>query len=209
MMGIEEGFKICYLVIVAIYVGIRMYFSILVNKSKHKIFAVDKGAVTNEGIFRVILRIVLFTTRNLAIILYFLNYSKFFSMKIPVLIRIVGLILGTVSLIVLVHVQTCLGRFWSTSLTLTEDHRIIQNGFYKCVRHPMYLVLICIMIFHILVPANFLIMVPSAIAIINIYTRIGREERMLIDHFGDDYLEYMKTTNKIIPNLLKLRGKKK
>lgn len=33
MMGIEEKFKICYLVIVAIYVGIRMYFSILVNKS--------------------------------------------------------------------------------------------------------------------------------------------------------------------------------
>ena len=65
------------------------------------------------------------------------------------------------------------------------------------------------MIFHILVPANFLIMVPSAIAIINIYTRIGREEKMLIDHFGDDYLKYMKTTNKIIPNLLKVRGKKK
>lgn len=209
MMGIEEEFKICYLVIVALYVGIRIYFSVLVNKSKHKIFAVDKAAVTNEGIFRVILRIVLFSTRNVAIILYFLDYSQFFLIRIPVIIRIIGLILGTVSVIVLVHVQTCLGRFWSTSLTLTEDHRLIQKGLYKYIRHPMYLVLICIMIFHILVPANFLIMVPSAIAIINIYTRIGREEKMLIDHFGDDYLKYMKTTNKIIPNLLKVRGKKK
>ena len=206
-MGIEEEFKICYLVIVALYVGIRIYFSVLVNKSKHKIFAVDKAAVTNEGIFRVILRIVLFST--VAIILYFLDYSQFFLIRIPVIIRIIGLILGTVSVIVLVHVQTCLGRFWSTSLTLTEDHRLIQKGLYKYIRHPMYLVLICIMIFHILVPANFLIMVPSAIAIINIYTRIGREEKMLIDHFGDDYLKYMKTTNKIIPNLLKVRGKKK
>ena len=208
-MGIDEEFKICYLIIVAIYVGIRIYFSILVNKSKHKIFAIDKGAVKNEGIFRVILRIVLFTTRNVAIILYFLDYSKFFAMKIPMPIRIVGLIVGTISVIMLIHVQTCLGRFWSTSLILTEEHQIIQKGFYKYVRHPMYLVLICIMIFHILVPANFLIMIPSAIAIINIYTRIGREERMLIDYFGDDYLEYMKTTNRIIPNLLKLRGKKK
>lgn len=145
----------------------------------------------------------------MAIILYFLDYSQFFLIRIPVIIRIIGLILGTVSVIVLVHVQTCLGRFWSTSLTLTEDHRLIQKGLYKYIRHPMYLVLICIMIFHILVPANFLIMVPSAIAIINIYTRIGREEKMLIDHFGDDYLKYMKTTNKIIPNLLKVRGKKK
>lgn len=208
-MGIEEKFKICYLVIVAIYVGIRMYFSILVNKSKHKIFAVDKDAVTNEGIFRVILRMVLFITRNVGIILYYGDFSNSFSMKIPVLIRLAGLILGIVSLIMLVHVQICLGRFWSTSLTLSKDHRIIQNGFYKYIRHPMYFVLICIMIFHILVPANLLIMVPSIIAIINIYTRIGREEKMLIDHFGNDYIEYMKITNKIIPNFLKLRRKKK
>lgn len=209
MMEIDDKFKICYLVIVVIYVGIRMYFSILVNKSKRKIFTIDKDAVTNEGIFRVILRVILFTTRNVAILLYLTDYSKVFFIKIPVVIRLVGLFLGIVSVIVLVHVQACLGRFWSTSLTLTKDHRIIQNGLYKYIRHPMYLVLICFMIFHILVPSNLLIMLPSAIAIINIYTRIRREERMLIKHFGNDYIEYMKTTNKIIPNLLKLRGKKK
>jgi protein-S-isoprenylcysteine O-methyltransferase Ste14 len=31
--------------------------------------------------------------------------------------------------------------------------------------------------------------------------RIGIEEKMLIEKFGDEYVEYMKKTKKLIPNV--------
>jgi protein-S-isoprenylcysteine O-methyltransferase Ste14 len=42
---------------------------------------------------------------------------------------------------------------------------------------------------------------PALALIMIIYTRIGKEEAMLIDRFGDEYREYMKRIPRFIPKL--------
>ena len=42
-----------------------------------------------------------------------------------------------------------------------------------------------------------------------IFRRLPKEEKMLIDYFGDDYLEYIKHTGKLFPRLSSFIQQKK
>lgn len=201
-MNREIGFKVGFIVIYVAYLLIRLFFGKVIQKTNGRILYLDKDAVENEGRLRLFLRIMQFITRNIAIVMYVLGIGDIFKMNIPNVIRIFGIVLGILSLGLLIHVQMCLGRFWSTSLKIVENHELIQDGIYKYIRHPMYLVLINMMIAYTLITSYWLVAIPSLVAVVNIYTRIDREEDMLIKQFGDNYIEYRKTTNKILPKIL-------
>ncbi|MGA2199614.1 MAG: hypothetical protein ABSG45_06720 [Nitrososphaerales archaeon] len=47
--------------------------------------------------------------------------------------------------------------------------------------------------------ANWLLLLPALVLITTIYGQIPKEERMLMDRFGEEYREYMKRTPRIIP----------
>jgi protein-S-isoprenylcysteine O-methyltransferase Ste14 len=51
------------------------------------------------------------------------------------------------------------------------------------------------------VAANLLLVLPALALVTIIYMQIGKEEKMLIDRFGDEYREYMKRTPRFIPKL--------
>ena len=96
-----------------------------------------------------------------------------------------------------------LGRNWSQSLDVREEHRIIDTGVYGAIRHPMYsAMLLCslaqltLLPNYVAGPAGFLCMVILCIL------RIPREEGMMQEHFGDAYRRYMQNTKRLIPGLL-------
>lgn len=195
----EVFFKIVFIVIYAIYLVIRAYFGFKIKKYNGKIINFDKDAIKNEGVLRVTVRVSLFIIRNIAIILYMLDIGMWMHIDLPNSIRCIVIVVAVISLVVLVYTQLCLGSFWTTSLKIADNHKLITDGIYKYMRHPMYLVLIGMMIFYSLCSCYLPIIIPSLIAIVTIYTRIGKEEKMLIQFFGDSYVEYMKNTNRLIP----------
>ncbi len=84
-------------------------------------------------------------------------------------------------------------------LQITESHQLITDGYYKYIRHPLYLAetlrnFSFILIFSSLYGALFMV-----VGTIFLLLRIRTEEKMLIDAFGKDYIEYQKKTKKIIP----------
>jgi protein-S-isoprenylcysteine O-methyltransferase Ste14 len=92
-----------------------------------------------------------------------------------------------------------LGKYFSAGLRTLEDHRLIKDGIYKHLRHPAYSgsFLFCFGIPLLFSSLNgFLVM----LALIPCFLyRIKVEEKMLVEKFGNEYLDYMKGTKKLLP----------
>ena len=120
-----------------------------------------------------------------------------YTMKSPMivlggLIFIVGLVIRVVALL-------NLRLNYSSTLRIREGHQLITHGIYKYVRHPVYTgtLLSCLglPIFGTS-PLGFLFVLMGIPLFIY---RIGAEEKMLIEKFGEDYVEYTKATWKLFP----------
>ena len=95
-----------------------------------------------------------------------------------------------------------LGTYWSVTLELRENHRLITEGVYRHVRHPMYAALFVCSIGQALVVPNWIVG-PSYFVTFGILfaLRIGAEERMMLETFGDEYAAYMARTKLLVPGI--------
>jgi protein-S-isoprenylcysteine O-methyltransferase Ste14 len=95
-----------------------------------------------------------------------------------------------------------LGRSFTVDVAINERARLKTDGIYERVRHPSYLGLLMIVIGFSSMMCSFysflVLVIPVFIAILY---RISVEEKLLIREYGDSYIEYMKTTRKIIPGI--------
>ena len=51
---------------------------------------------------------------------------------------ILGVTMTAVGLLFAIGARLCLGRNWSSQVTVKEDHELIRSGPYRFVRHPIY-----------------------------------------------------------------------
>ncbi len=95
-----------------------------------------------------------------------------------------------------------LGTNWSVSLELREDHRLITNGVYARVRHPMYTSLFCHAAAQGLLLANWIAGPAMLVAFTQMFlARFTREERMMREKFGEDYAGYSARTKRLVPGI--------
>lgn len=93
-----------------------------------------------------------------------------------------------------------LGRNWSITLEIRENHKLIRTGPYALVRHPMYTSFLLMAVGQALLIANWAVGLAGLLgfAVLAIL-RIGTEERMMMETFGEEYLVYMGQTKRIVP----------
>lgn len=93
-----------------------------------------------------------------------------------------------------------LGRLFTVDITILAEHTIKKDGVYRIIRHPSYLGSILSFIGFGISLNNWIsllvISIPVLIAMLN---RINIEERLLINQFKGEYLDYMKKTYRLIP----------
>jgi protein-S-isoprenylcysteine O-methyltransferase Ste14 len=96
-----------------------------------------------------------------------------------------------------------LGRNWSVTLKVREDHVLIRAGVYRLVRHPMYSSFFLLGLAQLLLLSNWVAGISGLIGVGLLFAfRVMREERMMLDSFGDEYRAYMASTKRIIPWVL-------
>lgn len=96
-------------------------------------------------------------------------------------------------------IQT-LGKHFTATATLLNDHQLVRSGPYRWVRHPSYLgAFMAIAGAPVFLNAWWAALAAVVFMSIAYYLRIGVEEKMLSSYFGHQYLEYKKTTKRIIP----------
>ena len=115
-------------------------------------------------------------------------------------IRYVGLALIIVGMILRLTIVASLGKFFTVNVTILEDHKLKQDGFYKYVRHPSYSASLLSFIGYGVSLNNWIsLVIVSAAALTAFLIRIKIEEKTLIDHFGSEYVEYKNKTKRLIP----------
>jgi len=95
-----------------------------------------------------------------------------------------------------------LGANWSVTLEVRDRHRLITQGIYRRVRHPMYTALLLYGIAHALVIPNWVAGPSNLVAFAVLFAlRVRAEERMMLEQFGDEYTAYMARTKRLVPGV--------
>jgi protein-S-isoprenylcysteine O-methyltransferase Ste14 len=95
-----------------------------------------------------------------------------------------------------------LKRQFTVDVAITKDHRIIQEGVYRFVRHPAYAGSILSFLGLALSFANVISFIIIFLPICSAFLyRIRVEERTLVAAFGDEYIRYTETTKRLIPRI--------
>ena len=87
----------------------------------------------------------------------------------------------------------------SYKLQIVGNQRLITDGVYSHIRHPLYLGEISRNLGFALFFSSFYGLAVMIIANLFLVMRIQIEEKMLIEKFGKTYEEYIKKTYKLIP----------
>jgi protein-S-isoprenylcysteine O-methyltransferase Ste14 len=96
-----------------------------------------------------------------------------------------------------------LGRNWSISLEVRNEHALVKNGVYRLIRHPMYSSFFLLGLAQTLLLPNWLAGGSGLIGAGILYAfRVRREERMMIELFGEEYQAYKARTKSLIPWML-------
>ena len=115
--------------------------------------------------------------------------------------RYLGLLLCCIGIIVRLLALRTLGVHFSAYVTLQPDHRLVQHGIYGGIRHPLYLSLLLIPTGIALVFDSWLALPILLLAVVFVFDRIRKEERLLASRFTAEFEEYRRRTWRLIPLL--------
>lgn len=95
-----------------------------------------------------------------------------------------------------------LGENWSVTLELKETHRLVTGGVYARIRHPMYTALLLTGVGQALLVPNWIAGPAYLVAFALLFAlRVGPEERMMTERFGEEYAAYRGRTKRLVPGL--------
>ena len=112
----------------------------------------------------------------------------------------VGVVLVVIGLIIRITSILTLNHYFTYSVSTIENHKLIEAGLYKSIRHPGYLGQLLIFLGISISVSNWLAILLMMIPVtIGYLYRMKVEERFMIAQLGENYLNYQKRTKRIIP----------
>jgi len=95
-----------------------------------------------------------------------------------------------------------LGRNWSIRLEIREEHKLVSNGLYAVIRHPMYTSFLLMALGQAMLLANWVAGLAGLVGFaVLFFLRVDKEERMMLETFGPEYRAYIARTKRLIPYL--------
>jgi protein-S-isoprenylcysteine O-methyltransferase Ste14 len=116
------------------------------------------------------------------------------------IIKYLGLFFIVSGVFIRVIAIRTLGIFFTVNLAIHNDHHLIKKGLYKFIRHPSYAGSLLSFIGLGVSFNNWLSLIVIVIPVLlSFIYRINIEEKLLLQQFGLEYSEYMKSTKRLIP----------
>lgn len=120
----------------------------------------------------------------------------------PTGLRWVGALMLAIGISLLWAAHYSLGKSFHSLVVLKEDQVLIETGPYKWIRHPIYTAYFLNYIGGGLLAGNWVLtFIPTFFFGLMIYLRLGEEEAVMIEKFGDDYRHYMERTGRFLPKI--------
>ena len=110
-----------------------------------------------------------------------------------------GALITAAGLLLAVWARVHLGRNWSASVTVKEQHEHITSGPYGLVRHPIYAGLLLGFLGTALAIGEWRGLLALFIVFASLWPKLRREERFMDEQFGDAYASYKRRVSALIP----------
>ncbi len=115
-------------------------------------------------------------------------------------LSIIGLILIIFGILLRFWSIQVLGKFFTATVQIKEDHVLIIKGPYSIVRHPSYLGAWLTITGATVYFGSYIAFIVAVMGMgISYYIRINLEEKALIEMFGEQYKNYQRRVKGIIP----------
>jgi protein-S-isoprenylcysteine O-methyltransferase Ste14 len=114
----------------------------------------------------------------------------------------VGAALTLAGLLFSVWARVHLGRNWSATITVKQDHDLITSGPYRFVRHPIYTGLLLALAGFALARGEWRGVVAVALASWAFWRKLRIEEQWMRAQFGVAYDEYSRRVAALVPFVL-------
>ena len=192
----EHLWKICFFAMFLIWTFVRRIYGIRAMKTKSR-----KTIKQNLDKFLILLNMIGFGILPLMVV--FSPYLDPFKLNLPESIRLFALIVSFLNIIFFAKIHKDLGNNWSANLEIKEDHKLITEGIYKKIRHPMYSHLWLWAITQGIILGNWIVLIFGIIFwAIFYFIRVPQEEALMIEEFDNEYKEYMKKTGRLFPKIV-------
>jgi protein-S-isoprenylcysteine O-methyltransferase len=184
------NFGILFFVISALWITSEVLLLIIARSTKNSVDR-DEGSI-------VLLNATIYICIAFGVTIGFFRIGHIhgFGSTVPWMglsLIVIGIIIRWVSILTL-------RKYFTTKVVIQSDHRLIQTGIYKYLRHPSYSGSIVSFLGLGLVFVNWLsiliLVIPITIAFLK---RIKIEERALENAFGEEYDIYRKSTWRLFP----------
>lgn len=155
-----------------------------------------------EGVQKVFLALVTFGGFVLPVMFMVTLWIDFARYQMPLGVQLVGAVILIVSAWLFWRSHMDLGEFWSPVLEMREGHKLVTNGIYRSIRHPMYTSIFAMFVSQSLLVENW-VAGPAGVIIFCLlfFQRVGPEEAMMEDQFGDAWRAYKARTGRLWPRL--------
>jgi protein-S-isoprenylcysteine O-methyltransferase Ste14 len=187
--------KIVWVVLVAGWYAIRLPFERRAKRTTTERSARDVGEWTRMWVSG--------TGLGILPLVYLFTGWPTFADYTPGLIQIfAGTGVAATALWMFRMTHRALGKFWSVSLDIRDGHKLITEGIYAKLRHPMYSAFWLMALGQALLLPNWLAGLAGLAGFgFLFFLRIGPEEKMMEQKFGNEYVSYKSRTDRIIPGI--------
>ena len=202
-MDIELVSKIVLISVYVLFSVIRIEFYRKTKKAGYK-------TVIEEGKkYPIWLSIfICYTVFTFFIYILFPRVLSWAALQLPTALRLFGAFLALLALVWFLWIHVSLGSNLAFRLQIKDSQKLVIDGPYHFVRHPMYSAFYVLHIAVFFLTANWFIGVTWLAGLTAIILlRVKREEAMLLSTFGSEYHSYMENTGRFIPIIRKRQSR--
>ncbi len=135
-------------------------------------------------------------------------HRRFFSPIVPgsewleLLTAAIAIAAAIGSVLLIMTAVKTLGKEWSITARMVEDHRLATKGPYAHVRHPIYTGMLGMLVATGLAISHWMVLVAAIVVFaIGTLIRVRIEERLLRETFGPRFEEYARQVPAVIPGI--------
>jgi protein-S-isoprenylcysteine O-methyltransferase Ste14 len=136
-------------------------------------------------------------------LVYMINPSwmAWSKINLPEWVRWIGVGFGILCVFGIYWLFSSIGSDITPTSGTRKGHKLITNGIYRYIRHPLYTFGASLFISFGMMADLWFIAALGIVTFILMAIRTPKEEANLIEKFGDEYREYMNRTGRFLPKL--------
>lgn len=193
----ETGFRLALFAIIVATMSVGGYFRVKAAASGERISHRAEGYL-----FAFVLRMFgLGTWLSIFAWLVSPESVAWANVPLPVAVRFVGVAVGMWAPVLMYWTLSTLGKNLTDTVVTRTGATLVTQGPYRWVRHPFYLTAGLVLLSATLIAANGMIGLCSLLILMMLAIRTPKEERMLIERFGDEYRNYQSRTGRFFPRI--------